>query len=108
MLNSSYYASMKDLNSVPSLKQTSSLQENSTFYHPLSQSYSNLSLRQKIAQLKQNEKSSLKVVICRRYNSDVKKLRALVNNEKGKWILWEITDQSADIITKIRTFFEDD
>ena len=50
----------------------------------------------------------VKIVICRRYNDDINKIRALVNNEKGKWLLWEISDQSADIITKIRAYFEGD
>ena len=80
VLNSSYYTSMKEINSFASLRSIPSQQVNSSMYFPMSESHSNLSLRLKQDKLKKREQAGIKIIICRRYNRDIKKLRALVNN----------------------------
>lgn len=51
------------------------------------------------------EEVSSNIIICRKYNDEIKKFRAFVNTEGKNWHLWEITDSAPDIFANLRAFF---
>jgi hypothetical protein len=61
-------------------------------------------MRHKLSTLKK-EDSGVKIIICRKFHDEFRKVRALVNSERGKWMLWEISDESADIMSRLRDYF---
>lgn len=57
---------------------------------------------------KDSQETKLKVIVCRRFHKDIKKIRAFVNYDNKKWNLWEIADEASGVITKLKEYFGDE
>lgn len=79
-----YYTSMKD---ICSDVQTQS-DKHSYIVHSDNSLNKSFNLRRLKSTAKDEEEHKLKVIICRHFHKDIKKIRAFVNYDKNKWNLW--------------------
>ncbi len=84
--------------------QTSINDESTNSYYPHSQSILNKTASAfRRVKLKDLETGNKKVIICRKFHNEIKKIRALVNNQK-KIVLWEISEQATGVFEQLKQY----